>query len=210
MPRHEHTPPSITTLSPLIISSSNKLFFISSKIGTADCREWRLVRVAFEDSVALCPSCLQDGRFLVDFYMSHPANIRYNAINQRFWLQYRNRTTATFGTLDAHLITPSNTSEARAARLHLIPLRAWVNLTHGDTYIHGPFDFAIVNGRKSRDRVGQEAWDALASRQSMFSNPLPRFDLPTYSIHVDRGVYTVYPDLIPTPSEDELSQSLHP
>ena len=44
----------------------------------------------------------------------------------------------------------------------------------------------------------------------MFSNPLPRFDLPTYSIHVDRGVYTVYPDLIPTPSEDELSQSLHP
>ena len=124
MPRHEHTPPSITTLSPLIISSSNKLFFISSKIGTADCREWRLVRVAFEDSVALCPSCLQDGRFLVDFYMSHPANIRYNAINQRFWLQYRNQTTATFGTLDAHLITPSDTSEARAARLHLIPLRA--------------------------------------------------------------------------------------
>jgi hypothetical protein len=43
MPRHKDSPPTITTLSPLIISSSNKLFFISSKIGTADCREWRLV-----------------------------------------------------------------------------------------------------------------------------------------------------------------------
>jgi hypothetical protein len=58
LPRHDDTPPTITTLSPLIISSSDKLFFIPSRIGTADCREWRLVRVAFEDSVALYPSCL--------------------------------------------------------------------------------------------------------------------------------------------------------
>ncbi len=85
-----------------------------------------------------------------------------------------------------------------------------VNLNHGDTYINGPFDFAIVNGRKSRDRIGQEAWDALVARQSMFSNPLPRFDLPTYSIHVDHGTYTVYPNLITAPSGDELFQSLHP
>jgi hypothetical protein len=146
MPRHKDTPPTITTLSPLIISSSDKLFFISSKIGTADCHEWRLVQVAFKDSVALYPSCLQDGHFLVDFYMSHPADVHYNAINQRFWLQYCNRNTPTFGTLDAHLITPSDTLADRTARLHLIPVCAWVNLTHGNTYIHGPFDFAIVNG----------------------------------------------------------------
>ncbi len=147
---------------------------------------------------------------MVDFYMSHPANVCYNAINQHFLLQYRNRNTPTFGTLDAHLITPSDTSADRAARLHLIPVHAWVNLTHGNTYIHGPFDFAIVNGQKSRDCVGQEAWDALVARQAMFSNPLPRFNLPTYSINVDRGIYTVYPDLITAPSGDELFQSLHP
>jgi hypothetical protein len=126
MPRHKDTPPTITTLSPLIISSSDKLFFISTKIGTADCRKWRFVRVAFEDSVALYRSCLQDGRFLVDFYMSHSANVRYNAINQCFWLQYCNRNTPTFGNLDAHLITPSDTSADCAARLHLIPVRAWL------------------------------------------------------------------------------------
>jgi hypothetical protein len=42
MPRHKDTPPTITTLSPLIILSSDKIFFISSKISMADCREWRL------------------------------------------------------------------------------------------------------------------------------------------------------------------------
>jgi hypothetical protein len=74
--------PMITTLAPLIISSSDKLFFIAHKIGTADCYEWRLVCVAFQDSVSLYPSCLQDGRFLVKFYMAHPADAGYNAINQ--------------------------------------------------------------------------------------------------------------------------------
>jgi hypothetical protein len=147
MPRNKDTPLTITTLSPLIILSSDKLFFISSKIGTADCREWRLVRVAFKDSVALYPPCLQDGCFLVDFYMSHLANVRYNAINQCFWLQYCNRNTPTFGTLDAHLITASDTLADWAACLHLIPVRAWVNLTHSDTYMHGPFNFAIINGQ---------------------------------------------------------------
>jgi hypothetical protein len=210
MPRHKDTPPTITTLSPLIISSSDKLFFISSKIGTADCCKWRLVRVAFKDSVTLYPSCLQDGCFLVDFYMSHPDNVCYNTINQCFWLQYCNCNTPMFGTRDVHLITPFDTLADCAARLHLIRVCAWVNLTHGNTYIHGPFNFAIINGQKSRDHVGQEAWDALAAWQSMFSNPLPRFDLPMYFIHVDHGVYTVYPDLITAPSEDELFQSLHP
>jgi hypothetical protein len=81
--------PSITTLAPLIISSTDKLFFIAHKIGTANCYEWRLVRVMFQDSVSLYPPCLQDGRFLVKFYMAHPADARYNAINQCYWLQYR-------------------------------------------------------------------------------------------------------------------------
>jgi hypothetical protein len=133
MPCHKDTPSTITTLSPLIISSSNKLFFISSKIGGADCCEWQLVWVGFEDSVALYLSCIQDGHFLVDFYMSHPTKVRYNAIKQCFWLQYSNRNTPKFGTLDVHLITPSDTLADCAACLHLIPVCIWVNLTHSNT-----------------------------------------------------------------------------
>jgi hypothetical protein len=98
----EPSAPMILTLAPLIISSTDKLFFIAHKIGTAKCYEWRLVRVAFQDSISLYPSCLQDGRFLVEFYMAHPTNAHYNAINQHFWLQYHDRNAPTFGTMNAH------------------------------------------------------------------------------------------------------------
>ncbi len=183
-------------MAPTIISSTDKLFFIAHKIGTADCRKWRLVRVAFQDSISLYPSCLQDGRFLVDFYTAHPSDVRFNAINQCFWLQYRDHNAPTFETMDAHLITPSDTSANRAAHHHLVPVRCWVNLTHGDTYLHGPFDFAVVRGRKTRDCIGQDCWDMLATKTSMFTNRLPHFDLPTYSIHVDRGVHAIFPGMI--------------
>ena len=37
-------------------------------------------------------SCLINGQYLVDFYIPHPSDYRYNAIlNQRFWLQYHSR-----------------------------------------------------------------------------------------------------------------------
>jgi hypothetical protein len=44
--------PSIMSLATLIISSPDKLFFISHSIG-GSCQEWRLVCVAFQDSFAL-------------------------------------------------------------------------------------------------------------------------------------------------------------
>ncbi len=141
----EQFTPSITSLAPLVILSPDKLFFISHSIGGSR-QEWPLVRVAFQDSIALYPSCLQDGQFLVDFYMAHPSNVCYNAINQRFCLQHCNQTLAVFGTMDTHLITPSNTSKDRAKWHLLIPNQAWANLTHSDTYIHGPFELAIVQG----------------------------------------------------------------
>ncbi len=95
-----------------------------------------------------------------------------------------------------HLITPSDTSAERASHHHLVTVQSWVNLTHGNRYIHGPFDFAIVHGRKTRNRIGQNSWDVLASKPPMFTNRVPRFDLPTYSIHVDHGVHTVFPGML--------------
>jgi hypothetical protein len=61
-------------------------------------------------------------------------------------------------------------------------------------FIHGPFEFATVHGRKTRDRVSQDDWDILQRHSSMFQNPLPRFDVPTYSIHIDRGAHVSYHD----------------
>ncbi len=53
----EQSTPSITSLAPLIILSPDKRFFISHSIGGSH-QEWRLVHVAFQDSVVLYPSCL--------------------------------------------------------------------------------------------------------------------------------------------------------
>ena len=63
------SPPTITDLAPRIITSTDKLFLIAYALGEAT-REWPLVsRVVFNDSISLYPSALQDGRFLVDFYI---------------------------------------------------------------------------------------------------------------------------------------------
>jgi hypothetical protein len=101
------------------------------------------VRVALHESMSSYPSCLQDGHFLVEFYISHPANLRYNAINTLFWLQYH-----TLSELHSQFLRrthrPSDSSEDYANRHKLLPFCKWVNLTHQDTFIHGPFDFATV------------------------------------------------------------------
>jgi hypothetical protein len=75
-----------------------------------------------------------------------------------------------------------------------VPFREWINLTHRKTFIHGPFDFATVRGCKSRDRIAQIDWDVLVSHKDMLQNDIPRFDLPSYSIHVDRGAHVAYID----------------
>jgi hypothetical protein len=48
----EQSTPSITSLAPLVILSPEKIFFMSHSIG-GSCRERRLVRLAFQDSIAL-------------------------------------------------------------------------------------------------------------------------------------------------------------
>ena len=97
--------------------------------------EWSLVRVALAESLSLHPNALQDGKFLVDFYICHPGDIYYNAVNQRYWLEYhpilddnRPNHQAT-----AHLIRPSAQSESYAVAEGLRPFHQWVRLINTDT-----------------------------------------------------------------------------
>ena len=153
------TIPSAPILAQCIINSADKLFFISRKIEFG-IREWHLVRVAFSASTSSYPSCLKDGKYIVDFYSSHPVDFCLNAINQRFWLCYHTQEDLMGPCLscDTHLIRPSDTSEAYASQ-H----RQYINLTHLDTYIHGPFDFATLGGHKSCNRISANDWSILRS-----------------------------------------------
>jgi hypothetical protein len=200
-------PPLITDLSLQIITSADKLFFIAHTIGNAASRKWHLVCIAFGDSISLHPSALQDRQFLVEFYVPHPNNVRFNATNQWFWLQYRDHTAPTFGTMDTHLITPLDTSEKRALHQHLVPVRCWVNLTHSNTFIQGPFDFATIHGCKTQDRIDQDAWNALSSKSSMIVNKVPCFDLPMYSIHLDCSVHSIFTGMAAVSHHEPLPQS---
>jgi len=145
------------------------------------------------DSMSLYPSCTLDGRFLFEFYICHPADWRHNAVNQRYWLQLhsiddiRHPRQAS----DTHLVRPSETSDRYAGRHKLLPFRKWLNICHQDTYIHGPFEFASIRGRKTRDRIAQVDWDVLKLHPSMYCNPVPSFDVTTYSVHCDRGAHVV-------------------
>ena len=177
--------PDIIDLTANLFASTDKLFFIAHKIPGSDITEWHLVQVDLPLSLQEHPSAFQDGKFLVNFFTCHPSDKFFNASNQRYWLEYhpkmeepnpgRHRST--------HLIRPTIQSPNYAVAEGLLPFRQWVRLTNADTYITGPFDWALVNNRKSRDRVSTANWKILGEYTALFSNAVPDISLPSYSIH---------------------------
>ena len=114
---------------------------------TGKIREWRLVRVAFEASMASYSSCLIDRQYLVNFYISHQLDYSKNAINKHFWLQYHSQDDimANSTLANTHSLRPTDTSETYTTLHKLLPFQKYLILTHSDIFIHGPFDFAIIN-----------------------------------------------------------------
>ncbi len=153
------TIPAIHSLTAAIIQSTDKLFFVSHSISCNDAHKWRLPRVALHDSMFLYPLCMQDGWYLFKFYICHSSGWHYSVINQHYWLKYHglNDITTPQSSTNAYLIRPSDTSDSYAHHHKLIPLRIWLNISHLDTFIHGPFEFMSICGRKTRN-VGYFVW----------------------------------------------------
>jgi hypothetical protein len=162
--------PPISLLIRSIINSLDQLFCVSHSLDNSSIWEWRLIRVALSNSTSLSLSCLQDGRFPVKFYTLHFDDVRFNATNQCYWLQYHSigEIAMPISSTKTHLIHRSDSSEALAAKQKLIPFRWWLNLTHSDTYLHDPFEFTSANGWKTRERISKSDWDALACQASHF------------------------------------------
>ena len=121
----------------------------------------------------------------MEYYTCHPSDKRYNAANQRYWLEYHPATEVAnpFRVKSTHIIRPSPQSQEYAAAEGLRPFSQWVRLTNGDTYICGPFNFADVNGRRTRDRISLDQWKILHESSHLFTNEVPSLELPDYSIH---------------------------
>jgi hypothetical protein len=152
---HQNTPllQSLHSLFSLGLPSrvlANSTLFLTV-LGQNDACKWRLFQVAFQESMSWYHSCLQDGCFLVEFYTCHPSDSHYNAVNQCFWLHYRtiSKLQSPLSSTDTHLIHPSDSSDDYTTCHKLLPFQKWLNLTHQDMFIHGPFDFASVNDCKT-------------------------------------------------------------
>jgi hypothetical protein len=129
-------------------------------------------------------------------YICHPSHSCVNTINQCYWLQFHtlSKLQNPLSTTDTHLICPSDTSEDYVTHHKLCPFWKWLNLTHINTFIHGLFEFATAIGHKTQDRISQANWDILKTHLNMFHNPLPQCDVPSYLIHVDRGMHVSFHD----------------
>jgi hypothetical protein len=144
--------PSILLLVAAIVRSTNRLFFVSCKFGNNDAREWRLAQVAFLDLMSLYPLCTLDGRFLFEFYICHPADWGYNAINQRYWLQLHSMRdlASPCSTTDTHLVRPTDTSDSYVPRHKLMPFRnglIYVIWTHISTGHSSSLPFTVAKPR---------------------------------------------------------------
>jgi hypothetical protein len=123
-----------------IIKSDDKLFFIRHSPPNQSRQEWKLVQIDSPSTMKLYPQCLQDGKFLVQFYIQHYNDNSVNLTDQRYWLEYHSRDNQKTLGSRYHLIPPTSVSPDIARTRNLVPFREWIYLSQEDQLIHGPFD----------------------------------------------------------------------
>jgi hypothetical protein len=173
-----------------IIRSEDRLFFMAySQSRSQDRKEWKLVRVDFQRSLQQHPTCLQDGRFLVDFFIEHHRDKNLDICTRRYWTEYHKTNSHKSLSLDYHILQPSQYSENTAKSMGLTPYREWVQLDDPSINLHGPFNFATLNNRKTRDRVAKADWLILQDREALYNNAAPKLSTRIMSVDITQPTY---------------------
>ena len=159
-----------------IIESEDRLFFISQKLPNQQRREWRLVQINLKESLRQHHTCLQDGKFLFQYYILHQEDHRQNPMNQRYWIQYHKKETHKTMSKSYKIVQPTDFSHQQQLKESYIPFTQWYNIMDSNSIIHGPFNFRVRNSRKTRDQVDKEDWIALASGSDKYDNDSPKLD----------------------------------
>ena len=189
---------------PSIILSTDKLFFVRSK--TNDTYEWILVQLNLNLSIQKDPSCVKNHRFLFDHYHCHPKDIKYPHTNRRYWKEYHKILGKSQIHDKIHLIKPTENERTYCKENFLAPFRSWINITDDQIYLHGPFDFAKINHRSTKDRISTADWKILQSLSSKYSNQPPIVTTQT-SFHIDTPVNLIYSD--PSVQQKVANHNLH-
>jgi hypothetical protein len=188
--------PTISTpqLVAAIVKSEDKLFFIvhaatATATATAGRKEWKLIQVNFTKSIQQQPACLQNVRFLVDFYIEHHRDGALDIRDRRFWLEYYRYNAHKTILTRYRIVQPSQFSERTAMNKDLVPYREWINLSDPTVSLLGPFDYATINNRKTRDRVPGPQWSQLQAQKTKFDNGAPVFRNRAMMIDISQPVH---------------------
>jgi hypothetical protein len=76
-----------------------------------------------------------------------------------------------------------------AASKLLVPYREWISIDDPDQAIHGPFDFATLNNRKTRDRVSEKHWLILGEKSALYDNEAPRISERAMHVDITQPIY---------------------
>ena len=140
------------------------------------------------------PLTLSDGRVLATFYILHPEDTQFNAPNQRYWKQYHKFQHMKSISHQYHLVSPSKNEHSYCKKHSLVAHQEWTQLYDRATFILGPFDFARIRGRHTKDRVPSSIWTQLHSMNLKTDNNLPSVinALCGYICHVDTPFHSVH------------------
>ena len=163
-------------LVPKIIESKDRLFFISLRIDGSERKEWKLIQIDLRSTMELNPSALTDGKFLANVVINHLVDQNHDIRQKRFWPYYHvnNRPFEEYSP-KLQLIRPA--PEA-AAKNNLQKSKIWVHLTQPSMYIHGPFEFAIIHGRQTSDRISEQDWKVLIDNSAKYDDEPPKLVEP--------------------------------
>ena len=167
---------------PSIISSDNKLFFIAHAYNGQRRKEWKLVQLNFKETMKLNPQALTNGKFLVHSLMQHPNDSAYSLIQQRYWPHYNDKSIPMDEyTSQVKFIRPVPEASTFAEKNNLPPIRFWVQLNDPSVLIHGPFNFATVNGRETIDKISAKDWKELVANSDKYNDCPPSLSRQTLS-----------------------------
>eukprot|EP00957_Ditylum_brightwellii_P096578 7355606-Ditylum_brightwellii.AAC.1 len=95
----------------------------------------------------------------------------------RHWIEYHKKESVKTLGERYHLIQLSSLSSMIAAERGLMPFKQWISMSE-ETVIHGPFNFATMNNRKTRDRVDSKDWISITTSCHMYNNAPPQLQEP--------------------------------
>lgn len=133
------------------MSSKDKLFFINYSLPANTRKGCKLVQLQLEQSLLKCPSCMQDGWFLVDFYILHPDKKATSVEDKRFWIKYHEKLNQKTIGEHYHIIKPSEVSPEQDKHKGLVPYCKWFEFSNLENILHSPFNFATKNNLTTRD-----------------------------------------------------------